>query len=55
MELAIQLDAQLRVGLAIIFLGIALLFVYRSFYGMRIQSEEKTESPPQREVAHQAA
>ena len=55
-ELAIELDAGLRAGLAIIFLGIALLFVYRSFYGMRIQSEEKAESKEQsREVAHQAA
>src|SRR5687768_16317144 len=39
-ELAITLDRDLKIGLAILFLGIALLFVYRSFYGMRIQSHE---------------
>ncbi|MEA2733985.1 MAG: K(+)-stimulated pyrophosphate-energized sodium pump [Humisphaera sp.] len=53
-ELAIELDAQLRVGLAVLFLGIALLFVYRSFYAMRIQSGE-TAASSQPEVAHQAA
>jgi K(+)-stimulated pyrophosphate-energized sodium pump len=54
-ELAITLDSQLKVGLAILFLGVALLFVYRSFYGMRIQSEEPASTTPQPEVAHQAA
>ena len=54
-ELAIELDPGLRVGLAIIFIGVALLFVYRSFYGMRIQSGEPVASTAQPEVAHQAA
>ncbi len=40
-EIAVTMEnAGLKMGLAIIFLAIALTFVYRSFYGMRI-SEEK--------------
>jgi len=54
-ELAIELDPGLKLGLAIIFIGIALLFVYRSFYGMRIQSEQPAATTPQPEVAQQAA
>jgi K(+)-stimulated pyrophosphate-energized sodium pump len=54
-ELAITLDRDLKIGLAILFLGIALLFVYRSFYAMRIQSEEPAATTPRAEVAHQAA
>jgi K(+)-stimulated pyrophosphate-energized sodium pump len=41
-ELALQMTAAhqggLRIGLSLVFLAIALIFVYRSFYGMRIES-----------------
>jgi K(+)-stimulated pyrophosphate-energized sodium pump len=57
-ELAIELNPQLKLGLAVIFLGMALLFVYRSFYGMRIESGEgapATETGGGSSVAHQPA
>ena len=42
-ELALQLSneghSDLRHGLAVVFFGIALIFVYRSFYGMRIKTD----------------
>ena len=37
-ELAIELSRGMSTGLAVVFLGIAFVFVYRSFYGMRIES-----------------
>jgi K(+)-stimulated pyrophosphate-energized sodium pump len=37
-ELAIKMETGTRVGFAAVFLAVALFFVYRSFYGMRIQS-----------------
>src|SRR4029450_2093782 len=37
-ELAIQLDAAMRLPLFLGCLAVALVFVYRSFYGMRIKS-----------------
>jgi K(+)-stimulated pyrophosphate-energized sodium pump len=37
-ELAIQMEMGTRVSLAAVFLVVALFFVHRSFYGMRIQS-----------------
>jgi K(+)-stimulated pyrophosphate-energized sodium pump len=44
-ELALQMTAggqgALRVALSFVFLAVALLFVYRSFYGMRIESNVK--------------
>jgi K(+)-stimulated pyrophosphate-energized sodium pump len=44
-ELALQMTAGgqggLRIGLAFVFLAVALVFVYRSFYGMRIESNVK--------------
>ena len=40
-ELAITMPFGARVGLAAVFLAIALVFVYRSFYGMRIESGVK--------------
>jgi K(+)-stimulated pyrophosphate-energized sodium pump len=43
-ELAIKMAFGLRVGLAAIFLAVALFFVYRSFYGMRIESGVKGQS-----------
>ncbi len=43
-ELAIQLETGARVGLAVVFLVAALVFVYRSFYGMRIEADGKVEA-----------
>jgi len=47
-ELALQMSLAgqggLRVGLSFAFLAIALVFVYRSFYSMRIESHVKSES-----------
>jgi K(+)-stimulated pyrophosphate-energized sodium pump len=43
-ELAINLPSTLRVGLAAALLVVALVFVYRSFYGMRIESGVKSEA-----------
>jgi K(+)-stimulated pyrophosphate-energized sodium pump len=37
-EMAITLPGSVSLGLAAIFYGISLIFVYRSFYGMRIKS-----------------
>jgi K(+)-stimulated pyrophosphate-energized sodium pump len=39
-ELAVTLPVQSSRFLAFVFFGIALVFVYRSFYGMRIKSDE---------------
>ena len=35
-ELAIELDTLVRMGVAVVFFAVALIFVYRSFYAMRI-------------------
>jgi K(+)-stimulated pyrophosphate-energized sodium pump len=47
-ELALQMtlahQGTLRVALSFLFLAVALVFVYRSFYGMRIESGVKSES-----------
>jgi K(+)-stimulated pyrophosphate-energized sodium pump len=44
-ELALQMTAggqgPLRIALSLVFLAVALVFVYRSFYGMRIESNVK--------------
>ncbi len=40
-ELAIKMQLGARVGLAAVFLAVALVFVYRSFYGMRIETAAK--------------
>jgi len=51
-ELAIELDRSLSLVLAAVFFGIAVIFVWRSFYAMRIQSGGKSggksveEAPP---------
>jgi K(+)-stimulated pyrophosphate-energized sodium pump len=42
-DLAIKMAIGPRVGLAVVFLAIALVFVYRSFYGMRIEANVKAE------------
>jgi K(+)-stimulated pyrophosphate-energized sodium pump len=42
-ELAIKMNLGARVGLAAVFLVVALVFVYRSFYGMRIEAGVKAE------------
>jgi K(+)-stimulated pyrophosphate-energized sodium pump len=43
-ELAIRLDVGTRILLAAVFLAVALVFVYRSFYGMRIETSAKEEA-----------
>ncbi len=42
-ELAIKMELGARIGLAAVFLVVALVFVYRSFYGMRIEAGVKAE------------
>src|SRR6266511_1405461 len=44
-ELAIKMSLGARIGLAAAFLAVALFFVYRSFYGMRIEAGVKVEEP----------
>ncbi|AUX20458.1 potassium transporter [Sorangium cellulosum] len=44
-ELAIEIDRTTSVMLAAIFFVLSMVFVYRSFYGMRIKSNEKREAP----------
>ena len=41
-ELAIKMTTGPRIVLATLFLAVALVFVYRSFYGMRIEVAAKT-------------
>jgi K(+)-stimulated pyrophosphate-energized sodium pump len=41
-ELAITMEATARIGLAAIFLAVALVFVWRSFYKMRIETGVKS-------------
>jgi len=54
-ELALQMTAggqgALRVGLALVFFVVSMVFVYRSFYGMRIHSGAK-ETAPAATAAH---
>jgi K(+)-stimulated pyrophosphate-energized sodium pump len=45
-ELAIKMNLGARIGLAAVFLVVALVFVYRSFYGMRIEAGVKAEGQP---------
>jgi K(+)-stimulated pyrophosphate-energized sodium pump len=42
-ELAIKMNLGARVALAAVFLVVALVFVYRSFYGMRIEAGVKAQ------------
>jgi len=51
-ELAIKMEMGTRVSLAAVFLAVALFFVYRSFYGMRIQSGAKTAGAAAASPAH---
>jgi K(+)-stimulated pyrophosphate-energized sodium pump len=52
-ELAIQMETSARVGLAAVFLAVALVFVYRSFYKMRIETGVKaTETAGAASPAH---
>jgi K(+)-stimulated pyrophosphate-energized sodium pump len=44
-DLALELDGQIRTGLSVAFFVVALIFVYRSFYGMRIEGGIKSASP----------
>jgi K(+)-stimulated pyrophosphate-energized sodium pump len=45
-ELAIKMSFGARVALAAAFLAVALFFVHRSFYGMRIETGEKAGEAP---------
>jgi K(+)-stimulated pyrophosphate-energized sodium pump len=49
-ELAVTLDPSLSRILAGIFFAISLVFVYRSFYGMRITGQDATSSKPASEA-----
>ncbi len=51
-ELAVKLTPSTKLILSVVFLTIALSFVYRSFYGMRIRSgsPEKLAPEPTRRV-----
>ena len=44
-ELAIELTRGLSAALAVLFLGIAFVFVWRSFYAMRIESVARSGGP----------
>jgi K(+)-stimulated pyrophosphate-energized sodium pump len=45
-ELAIKMDPGARIGLAVAFLVVMLVFVYRSFYKMRIETDVKADERP---------
>jgi K(+)-stimulated pyrophosphate-energized sodium pump len=51
-ELAIKMATGTRLALAAAFLLVALVFVYRSFYGMRIQAGMKGAASPAASPAH---
>jgi K(+)-stimulated pyrophosphate-energized sodium pump len=51
-ELAVKMELGWRLGLAAVFLAVALVFVYRSFYAMRIESGVKAS---ERAAAQHAA
>jgi K(+)-stimulated pyrophosphate-energized sodium pump len=53
-EIAVTVNNQtMKTGFGAIFFVIALIFVYRSFYGMRIPEEEQAAKPtPEREMSH---
>jgi K(+)-stimulated pyrophosphate-energized sodium pump len=43
-EIAVTMTSKgMKIGLAVLFVAIALVFVYRSFYGMRISAEKLGE------------
>jgi K(+)-stimulated pyrophosphate-energized sodium pump len=44
-ELAVNLDRTLTIVLAAVFFVVALCFVYRSYYGMRIKSDDNAQTP----------
>jgi K(+)-stimulated pyrophosphate-energized sodium pump len=44
-ELAIKLDRGLSLGLSALFAAISMFFVYRSFYGMRIETGIRSGTP----------
>ena len=45
-ELAIELESSTRIGLTAIFFVLSVIFVWRSFYGMRIKQDEKGALKP---------
>jgi K(+)-stimulated pyrophosphate-energized sodium pump len=54
-ELALRVDGTIRAGLFIAFFSIACVFVYRSFYGMRIGSVPHAEELPAAKLSKGAA
>ncbi|MGD0140313.1 MAG: hypothetical protein ABSD28_15685, partial [Tepidisphaeraceae bacterium] len=50
-ELAVTVEGPVKYALAAAFFLIALCFVYRSFYGMRIRSHSSANAAPEREPA----
>jgi K(+)-stimulated pyrophosphate-energized sodium pump len=44
-ELAVGMDRSVSLALAVGFLAISMVFVWRSFYGMRIKTTEKSSTP----------
>jgi K(+)-stimulated pyrophosphate-energized sodium pump len=51
-ELAIKMELGARLGLAAVFFAVVLFFVYRSFYGMRIESGEAPATGTSTSPAH---
>jgi K(+)-stimulated pyrophosphate-energized sodium pump len=51
-ELAIKMELGTRISLAAVFLAVALFFVHRSFYGMRIQAGMKAAGETSASPAH---
>ena len=55
-QLALKLSREIDFALAAVFLAVALVFVYRSFYGMRIITQPGADAPsaPFRDAAADA-
>ncbi len=53
-ELAITLQGNTRIALAVLFLAAALYFVWRSFYGMRISTNIRSAETPAEKAAARA-
>jgi K(+)-stimulated pyrophosphate-energized sodium pump len=51
-ELAIKMDTSARLALSAVFLAVALVFVYRSFYAMRIEAGAKASGAASTSPAH---
>ena len=51
LQVALDLDPQVSILCAVLFIGVALVFVWRSFYKMRIQSEPEAATGTGSEAA----